>query len=163
MQFDNDVQKATFEKVRGFMLDTFGEYAAVDEDAPVISVMLGSAMCMIAVQSLTEHEAVIATRAVVAAGASVTPDLALFLLRANSTMLFGAFGLAPNGDIILEHNLLGSTISQEELRGSILTVARLADEFDDQIVAGWGGRRALDRLDGLARLMETEPPGARSH
>lgn len=163
MHFENDVQKTCFDKVQRFMREIFGDHATADDSAPVVSVMLGSAMCIVAVQALSDDEAVIATRAVVASGAHVTPELAIFLLQANVSMLFGAFGLTPNGDIILEHNLMGSTVSREELRGSLLTVARLADEFDDQIVARWGGRRALDRLDGLARLMEAEPPGARSH
>ena len=46
---------------------------------------------------------------------------------------------------MFEHNLIGSTCDKEELKTSVITVVKLADEYDDEIVARWGGQRALDR------------------
>ena len=162
MEFTSEIQKATYEKVVAYMKEIFGDAVSVAEEVPMISVMTGSAMAFVSVTPMREDEAVVATRAVVVSGAEITPELAIFLLRANASMGFGAFGIWPGGDIVLEHNLLGTTLEKNELRVSILTVAGVADEFDDEIVSRWGGERALDRLDGLARLM-SEKPGTLSH
>lgn len=163
MQFSTDLQKATYERVLGFMKEIFGESAASAGDFPMISVMLGSAVTLVSVLPLREDEVVVTTRAIVVSRPVVTPELAVFLLRANSSMMFGAFSLSPRGDVMLEHNIIGSAIDKDELRVSILTVARVADDYDDLIVARWGGERALDKIDSLARLMEFEEPGAVSH
>lgn len=162
MQFVTDVQRACFEKVVEYVKEVFGDSASIAEEVPMVSVVFGSAVTFVSVLPMTDDEAVVATRAVVVAGAQITPDLAVFLLRANASMGFGAFGLWPGGDIVLEHNLLGTTLDKGELRTSIVTITTMADRFDDEIVERWGGERALDRMDGLSRLM-SEPPGTLSH
>ena len=76
--------------------------------------------------------------------------------------MFVAFGIRPNGDVVLEHNLIGSTLSKEELEVSLYTIARVADRVDEEIVERWGGERGVDRIDGLARLLDFEPALLRS-
>jgi hypothetical protein len=61
-------------------------------------------------------------------------------------MIFGAFGLDVNGDIIFEHSIVGSTCDKKELESSVRAVLEIADKYDDKIVAEWGGMRALDRI-----------------
>jgi len=67
-----------------------------------------------------------------------------FLLRKNDDMRFGAFGLDRDMDIFFEHTIVGSTCDKEELRATVMAVLQTADKYDDEIVAKWGGERAVD-------------------
>jgi hypothetical protein len=41
---------------------------------------------------------------------------------------------------------VGSTCDREELKALVMAVATTADRLDDEIVAKWGGERAMDKL-----------------
>ena len=75
MEFENPAQKACYEKVAGFMKELFGEFAQAREDAPVFSVLMGSAWAQIVVLPWGNDDATIATRAYVVRGAELVPDL----------------------------------------------------------------------------------------
>jgi hypothetical protein len=146
MEFRTQAQKACYEKIAPWMKELFGEFAFARDDAPVISVVVGSAVAQTAVFPWGEDDATICTRAYVVTGAELTPDLMHYLLRKNADMRFGAFGVDDDGDIVFEHTIVGSTCDKEELRASVMAVVLTADQFDDEIVARWGGQRALDRM-----------------
>lgn len=107
---------------------------------------MGSALVEVLVFPWGEDDAIINTRSYVVTGAELTPDLMLFLLKENSQMLFGAFGVDEHGDILFEHSIVGSTCDQKELESSVNAVLQVADDYDDIIVQKWGGERALDRI-----------------
>jgi hypothetical protein len=107
-------------------------------------VVSGSAVAQIAVYPWGDDDAVICTRSYVVRGPELRPDLLEHLLRENADMRFGAFGIDDDGDILFEHSICGSTCDLEELKASVVAVARTADRYDDDIVARWGGQRALD-------------------
>jgi len=46
---------------------------------------------------------------------------------------------------VFEHSLVGTACDRVALNHSVTTVIRIADTYDDEIVARWGGKRALDR------------------
>jgi hypothetical protein len=123
----------------------FGEFAVARDDVPAIGVVVGSAVAQAIVFPWGEDDATICTRAYVVTGAELTPDLMRYLLRENADMRFGAFGVDDDGDILFEHTIVGSTCDKEELKASVMAVVMTADRYDDQIVARWGGQRALDR------------------
>jgi hypothetical protein len=75
----------------------------------------------------------------------ITPELSYYLLRENNGIRFGRFAFDSEDDIVFEHSLVGSTCDQIELQYSVTTVIKLVDIYDDEIVARWGGKRALDR------------------
>jgi hypothetical protein len=60
-------------------------------------------------------------------------------------MRFGAFGIDSEGDIFFEHTIIGTKCSIDELRASVVAVINAADEYDDKIMAQYGGRRYIDR------------------
>ncbi|MFN5980493.1 MAG: T3SS (YopN, CesT) and YbjN peptide-binding chaperone 1, partial [Pseudanabaena sp.] len=86
------------------------------------------------------------TRSYVVVGSELKPDLMRYLLEENAKMIFGAFGISPDNEILFEHSIIGSTCNIKELEVSVKAVMEIADEYDDKIVNRWGGKRALDRI-----------------
>ncbi|KPK81226.1 MAG: hypothetical protein AMS25_07415 [Gemmatimonas sp. SM23_52] len=146
MEFETQAQKECYEKVLPWVTELFGGSVLRKADVPVLGVMHGSAFAQIGVFPWGDADAIITTRAYVVTGADLTLELMRFLLQENAGMRFGAFGLDDDGDIIFEHSIVGSTCDQKELESSVIHVARAADDYDDQIVARWGGERALDQI-----------------
>lgn len=139
-------QKQCFEKIAPMVKDVFGDFAMVSDDRPVVMVGVGSAIAQVAVYPWGNDDATICTRAYVVMNVELTPDLMRYLLTANDRMRFGAFGVDDDGDIFFEHSIVGSTCDREELKASVMAVATTADRLDDEIVAKWGGERAMDKL-----------------
>jgi hypothetical protein len=146
MEFETQAQQQCYEKVLPWVTELFGGSVLRKADVPVLGVMQGSAFAQIGVFPWGDDDAIITTRAYVVTGADLTLELMRFLLHENAGMRFGAFGLDDDGDIIFEHSIVGSTCDQKELESSVIHVARTADDYDDQIVARWGGERALDQI-----------------
>ena len=127
------------------MDELFGEATVAFEDEPLFIITIGSAVASTRVVPWGDNEALITTRSYVVTDVDATPELTYYLLRANDNILFGRFALDSEDDIVFEHSLVGSTCDRIELKHSVTTVVRLADDYDDEIVARWGGKRALDR------------------
>ncbi|MEO0539650.1 MAG: YbjN domain-containing protein [Cyanobacteria bacterium P01_A01_bin.105] len=145
MEFQTPSQKNCYDRIAPWMTDLFGESAVAFEDEPLFIITIGSAVASTRVVPWGDDEALITTRAYVVTDVEVTPELGYYLLRANDGIYFGRFALDSEDDIVFEHSLVGSTCDRIELRHSVTTVVRLADDYDDEIVARWGGKRALDR------------------
>lgn len=145
MEFKSTAQRACYQRIVPWMNHLFGEAAVVFEDEPLFIVTIGSAVASTRVVPWGENDALITTRSFVVTDITVTPELSYYLLRANNGIHFGRFALDGENDIVFEHSLVGSTCDQIELRHSVKTVIRLADDYDDEIVARWGGQRALER------------------
>jgi hypothetical protein len=115
-------------------------------------VRQGSAYVMITVQPFGEDRAVVRLAAQLVSGISMTGGLALRLLKINSRLRFGAFGFHDEGNVVtLSHSILGGeTLDREELSITLEDLARLADEFDDRLVALGGGCRMTDLIQDEA-------------
>jgi hypothetical protein len=146
MEFKTPAQQACYEKVLPWMKEIFGDFATPREDMPIITVYVGSAIAQVGVFSWGENDATVTSRAYVVTGADLTQDLMKYLLNETADMRFGGFGLDNDGDILFQHAIVGSRADKEELRASVMAVIITADEYDDKIVARWGGQRALDRV-----------------
>lgn len=146
MEFQSPVQQQCYEKTKTMMKELFGEFAVPRDDAPVVGILLGSALAQTAVYPWGNDDAVICTRAWVVQNAEMTPDLMKYLLLKNNGMRFGAFGIDDEDDIFFEHSIVGSTCDKEELKGSVMAVITTADQYDDEIVGKWGGQTALDKM-----------------
>ena len=147
MEFKTDAQRVCYEKIVSMMKELFGEFVDVRTDAPLILVTVGSALARTGIFPWGKHDAAIRTRSYVVADAEITPELTRYLLGENTRMNFGAFGIDDDDAIIFEHTILGSRCDKEELKASVMAVVMVADQYDDEIVARWGGRRALDRIE----------------
>jgi hypothetical protein len=143
-RFTTQAQRDVFMKVRGYLDELFGPVAQDTEKAPVLLLALGSAAAEIFVQPWGEGDAAIVVRAHVVFGAKVDNELCCFLLHENARLRFGGFALTGKGDVVFEHDLLGSTCPPAALKNAVLSVLKTADDYDDQIQARWGGQRALD-------------------
>ena len=147
MKFETAMQEACYDKVSTWMRELYGKFPCPRHDAPELTLFMGSALIEVLVHPWNGDDAIISARSSVVTGVELTPDLMRFLLRENSDMRFGAFGVNDRGDIIFEHSIVGSTCDRPELEASVNAVLAIADDYDDKIVERWGGMRALDRID----------------
>ena len=145
MEFESAPQQTCYERIEPWMHTLFKENVLTFDDEPLFVINLGSAVASTRVIPWEDNEALITTRSYVVTDIEVTPELSYYLLRENNGIRFGRFALDAENDIVFEHSLVGSTCDQIELKYSVTTVAKLADIYDDEIVARWGGQRALDR------------------
>lgn len=70
-------------------------------------------------------------------------ELYRFLLNRNAGFLFGAFGIEAwrsHTVIVFTHTILATSLDAHELGASVHNVLSVADRYDDEIVARWGGR-----------------------
>jgi hypothetical protein len=120
-------------------------------------VKQGSSYVMISVvptgpKSHHNDRAVVRVVAQVVSG--VRPEASLFrqLLILNSKLRFGAFAYLPEGDVVLfAHSILGGeSMDEKELIATVHDVALVADEYDDRIVARYGGARMQDIIEESA-------------
>lgn len=146
MQFVTVAQRQCYEKVGPWVTDLFGGSVLRNPEKPILGVMHGSAFAQVGVFPWTDDDAIITTRSYVVTNVDLTPELMRFLLEENGGMHFGAFGVDDDGDIFFEHSIVGSTCDRKELESSVTAVVQTADDYDDQIVARWGGQRALDQI-----------------
>jgi hypothetical protein len=88
----------------------------------------------------------------------VKPEQSLFrqLLILNGKLRFGAFAYVPEGSLILfAHAILGGEhMDPREIVATVHDVAIVADEYDDRIVARYGGQRMQDVVEqsAMARM-----------
>ena len=84
----------------------------------------------------------------------VRPEASLFrqLLILNGKLRFGAFAFVPEGDVVIFHHSIlgGPTMDDKELIATVHDVALVADEYDDRIVARYGGARMQDVVERSA-------------
>lgn len=145
MEFKTPAQKTTYERIAPWMEELFGDSVVAFEDEPLFIVNFGSAVASTRIVPWNDDEALITTRAYVVTDIEITSELGYFLLRENNGIYFGRFALDAENDIVFEHSLVGSACNLIELQHSVMTVIRIADDYDDEIVTRWGGKRALDR------------------
>lgn len=146
MDFETDAQRDCYERIKPWLKDLFGPSVFERDDRPVLAVLHGSAFAQVGVFPWGDEDAIITTRSYVVTGAELSAELMHYLLNENEGMHFGAFGVDLDGDILFEHSIVGSTCDKKELEASVAAVLKTADEYDDRIVARWGGQRALDQV-----------------
>ena len=145
MEFKTLAQQNCYERIVPWIDDLFSGSVVIFDDEPLFIINVGSAVASTKVIPWGDDEALITTRSYVVTDVAITPELTYFLLRENNGIYFGRFALDPENDIVFEHSLVGSSCDRVELKHSVMTVVKLADAYDDQIVERWGGKRALDR------------------
>ncbi len=145
MEFETEAQRECYEdRIGPWMLEIFGDGIMTREDRPVIGVRHGSAFAQVGVVPWGDSDTTVTTRAYVVTDVELTPELLHYLLTRNEGMPFGAFAVDRDGDILFEHSIVGSTCDRKELEASVKAVLATADQYDDEIVERWGGRRALE-------------------
>lgn len=116
----------------------------VDYDNRTFTVEHGSTIVMITVRPFTDKEACIECFSQVVSGCEINTEILAFLLRKNTELHFGAFGLLFDNTITFSHSITGSDMNRDEFKNSLKVVAFIADHYDDKIVELAGGKRACD-------------------
>jgi T3SS (YopN, CesT) and YbjN peptide-binding chaperone 1 len=128
-------------------------------------VKQGSSYVMISViptggASHHNDRAVVRVLAQVVSGVRPEPSLFRQLLILNGQLRFGAFAYVPDGHLILFNHMIlgGDHMDDRELVATVHDVALIADEYDDRIVARYGGARMQDVVEesAMARLFGGE-------
>lgn len=145
MEFETEAQEECYQKVKQWMYELFGEINVIDnDDFPLLSTTRGSTMVHVSVYPWVEDNPIINISSWVVKEPELCPELMEYMLHKNYEAAFASFCLNDENAISLEHTILGSTVDKEELKASVVNVAILADEYDDEIVERWGGQRVLD-------------------
>lgn len=127
--------------------DTLGASSAFKKvDDTLYIVKQGSAYVMIHVVPWVPSRAVVRCVAQMVTGLDMDGQLAIKLLAMNSVLRFGSFAFVPEDKVLLfEHSILGGeTLDAEELVAAVTDVAVIADDWDDRVIAEYGGRTMED-------------------
>lgn len=143
MQFRNRQQEQAYKQVSVWVRELFGEMAQPKENAPVFTMIFGSAAVHIQVLPWNDT-AIINFRSNVVMGPEKDEELLHWLLRENWDMRFGTFGLDKDGDVFFDYTVPFTGCSKQSLKDYVMAVVITADRYDDKIVARWGGRKYID-------------------
>src|SRR3989449_9424479 len=107
----------------------------------------GSTVLEISIHPYQEDDAVIEILAFCVQGVEPSFEMMQELLRLNSEVALGAFSMLGK-DIFFSHSFLGRRLRPEQLIASLDSVATISDEYDEKLVATYGGETAIDCLRG---------------
>jgi hypothetical protein len=140
-----DSQQATYAKIVPWLEENFDSVIR-DDSAGRAEVHVGSAVVRVTVRPGPpgDDDSFITMRSWVVQRPRITTALCRYLLRENASLRFGKFGIDEDGDVTLDHTLLGSTVSHKEVKVVLHMLASLADDYDDRLMAQYGGKRAID-------------------
>jgi hypothetical protein len=135
----------TVQKIQEILNSEFPDYLSFGNSS--FTITSGSTQVMISVRPFTNKDTIVECVSHVVKGAEINEELMKFLLRKNSELHFGAFGLLFDGTITFSHAITGSNMDDQEFISSLKTVAMISDHYDDIIVKKAGGMRASDNFD----------------
>lgn len=144
MQFEHDVHRETFERVSEYVDDLIDE-PYLDEATGHFYGRFGSTVLEISVEPYGPEEAVVKVMAYCVQGARVDESLRAGLLELNHTLPVGSFSVVGN-DVFFSQSVFGRSIEPRNFLGAMAAVATLADDYDDRLVAEYGGETALERI-----------------
>jgi hypothetical protein len=141
---------------------TLGDHKAFRKvEDKMYVVKQGSSYVMVSVVPWGSDRALVRCVAQLVRGVRMEQELALQLLSLNAVLRFGAFAFSKEGNVVLFlHSILGGkTLDQEELLATIRDVALIADDWDDKIIARFGGQTMQDLIEesAMARILREEP------
>lgn len=154
ISFSSNTQALTYRKVADYLSSSRlfrGAMRAV-RDYPKFDLLYESTMVEVEVLPWEVHPwadsemAIVRASSCVTIGSSIDIDLMQYLLHENRRMRFGAFHLDESKNVVFAESVLGGeNMALVELQICILSVATIADTYDDIIAEQFGGLRAIDR------------------
>ena len=145
-KFHTHCQEEVYRQVKSYLDELVDEHFD-DAEHCDFYVKYGTTVLEISIDPYQEDDAVIEVLAFCVQGAEPTPDLMKELLQFNSEVPLGAFSMVGR-DIFFSHSFLGRRLPAEQFIASLDVVASVSDEYDDRLVARYGGETALDTLRG---------------
>ncbi len=144
MEFENEVHEETFNRLKENLEELFDE-PYHDPDNDHFYVRYGTTVLEISVQPYGGEEAIVVIMSYCVQEVELAEDLLLGLLELNHQLPLGSFSLVGN-DIFFSHSLFGKSVEPRDLLRAITAVATVSDDYDDRIVAKYGGQTALERI-----------------
>ncbi len=144
MRFEHEIHAETFRKIEEY-LGEFFEEPYCDPEEGHFYVRYGSTVLEIEVAAYGQEEAVVTIMSYCVQGVEIDEELMAGLLELNHQLPLGSFSMVGN-DIFFSHSLFGRNLEPRDLLRAITAVAEVADDYDDRIVAKYGGQTALERI-----------------
>ena len=143
-RFHTRSQEEVYRQVNSYLDELVDEHF---DDAAHCDFYLkyGSTVLEISIEPFEEDDAVIDILAFCVQGVEPSFELMQELLRLNSELPLGAFSLVDK-NIFFSHSFLGRRLMGEQLIASLNSVATISDEYDEKLVAKYGGETALDHM-----------------
>lgn len=158
MEFENDVHRETHAKLESYLDELFDD-PHHDPGNGHFYVRFGSTVLEISDDPYGQDDALVTIMSYCVQGIERDEDLFVALLELNHRLPLGAFSLVGD-DVFFSYTLSGRSLSPPNLLAAVEAVATVADEYDDRIVARYGGKRALDRIrDTGGRKRRTKRAG----
>jgi hypothetical protein len=142
--FESPVHHETFHKLKEYLGELFEE-PYHDPENDHFYVRYGTTVLEISVEPHGSEEAVVVIMSYCVQDVEVEEELLAGLLELNHQMPCGHFSVVGN-DIFFAHSLFGRSLDPRDLLRAITAVASVADDYDDRIVARYGGQTALERI-----------------
>jgi len=136
-------------QVKTFLDELFDEHFD-DAEHCDFYMKYGSTIVEISIDAYEEDSALVEVLAFCVQGVEPSFELMKELLRINSEIPLGGFSLVGN-DVFYSHAFVGRKLLPDQIIASLNCVAATADEFDDTIVARFGGVTALESLRSFSR------------
>ena len=145
-RFHSQCQEEVYRTVKSYLDELVDEHF---DDAEHCDFYLkyGSTVLEISIDPYQDDDAVIEVLAFCVQGVQPSFEMMQELLRLNAEIPLGAFSLVGRS-IFFSHSFLGGRLRPEQFIASLDTVASISDEYDEKLVAKYGGETALERLRG---------------
>jgi hypothetical protein len=89
------------------------------------------------------------------------PDLAKRLLRLNSAIHFGAFGVTYNDSVVFTYSLAGANLDFNEFLAAVQTVATVSDHHDE-LVKEFSEKAATPKVKPIKTTKPVKPAAKKS-
>lgn len=133
-------------RVKGYVQNVFPDFVEFEDGSFTVSE--GSAIISIVVRPWHGGDVAVEFTSHLVSGPNLTAEAMRWLLQKNVELHFGAFGVLFDDTIVYSQTLPGGDLSRAGFEATVLTVARIADHYDDEIVALAGGSTAAANGEG---------------
>jgi hypothetical protein len=142
--FASPVHEETYQKLKEYLGELFDEpYHEPETDH--FYVRYGTTVLEISVEPYGADEAMVVIMSYCVQDVELEEGLLAGLLELNHRLSCGTFSVVGN-DIFFSYSLFGSRLDARDLLRAITAVATIADDYDDRIVARYGGQTALEKI-----------------
>ena len=124
--------KATQTKIASYLSRLFDEQELVIVDG-LHAFTFGTVQIEVQVIPWHSEDVLVKVFSYLAQDVTLTKEMSEELLRLNSTLSFGSFGITFDNSVVFSYSLAGANIDFNEFSAAIQTVATIADEYDEKI------------------------------
>ena len=155
--FASPVHEETYGKLKEYLGELFDEpYHEPETDH--FYVRYGTTVLEISVEPYGTDDAMVVIMSYCVQDVELEESLLVGLLELNHRLTCGHFSVVGN-DIFFAHTLFGHNLEARDLLRAINAVATIADDYDDRIVARYGGQTALEKIQDTGGRHRRQEPG----